>query len=196
MKQGSLRRSMILTMAFLALGGIAAAQPQTGVVLGPDVTILERADASGPVKLAAEDLAADFEKVLGRRPRIATSDPGSGAVIEIAAPGGGAEESFAIKLAGNHVVLSGADMRGTIFAIYQFSQDWLGVDPMYYWNDHAPARKASVVIPAGLSKSFPSPLFHYRGFFINDEDQLTGWAPGEHSDHSGNWSSSLMKKPR
>jgi hypothetical protein len=185
MKQGSLRRSMVLGAAFLALGGLAGAQPQTGVVLSGDVTILERADASGPVKLAAEDLAGDFEKVLGKRPRIVTSNPGSGAVVEIAAPGGGAEESFSIKASGNHVVLSGADMRGTLFAIYQFSQDWLGVDPMYYWNDHAPAHRASVVMPAGFSKNFPSPLFHYRGFFINDEDQLTGWAPGEHSDHSG-----------
>ncbi|HEU0096402.1 MAG TPA: glycosyl hydrolase 115 family protein [Rhizomicrobium sp.] len=188
MKQGTLRRSIVL--AFLALGGIAAAQPpqqenKTGIVLGPDVTILEHADAPGPVKLAAEDLAGDFEKVLGRRPRIVTGNPGNGAVVEIGAPGGGTEESFAIKLSGNRIVLSGADMRGTIFAIYQFSQDWLVVDPMYYWNDHAPARKASIVIPAGFSKIFPSPLFHYRGFFINDEDQLTGWAPGEHSDHSG-----------
>ena len=76
-------------------------------------------------------------------------------------------------------------MRGTIFAIYTFSQEWLGTDPMYYWNDHEPAKKAAIAIPAGLSKNYPSPLFKYRGFFINDEDQLTGWAPGETTDHSG-----------
>jgi len=28
-------------------------------------------------------------------------------------------------------------------------------------------------------------LFKYRGFFINDEDLLTGWAPGELKDKSG-----------
>jgi hypothetical protein len=56
---------------------------------------------------------------------------------------------------------------------------------MYYWNDHEPAKKSAIAIPAGLSRNFPSPLFKYRGFFINDEDQLTGWAPGEQSDHSG-----------
>ena len=36
-----------------------------------------------------------------------------------------------------------------------------------------------------LKRDYPSPLFKYRGFFINDKDQLTGWAPGETSDHSG-----------
>jgi hypothetical protein len=29
-----------------------------------------------------------------------------------------------------------------------------------------------------LKKVFPPPVFKYRGFFINDEDLLTGWAPG------------------
>jgi hypothetical protein len=38
-------------------------------------------------------------------------------------------------------------MRGTIFAIYQFSQQYLGVDPMYYWTDHEPAKHVSMQCP-------------------------------------------------
>jgi hypothetical protein len=171
--------------AFAGLATVAAAQSPGGIVLDSRLVILERTDAPGPVKKAADDLASDFEKVLGVRPHVVTSDPGSGPVVEVGAPLGGTAESFSISARGNHVVLAGADMRGTIFAIYQFSQDYLGVDPMYYWNDRQPAKKTSIAIAASLSKSFPAPLFKYRGFFINDEDLLTGWAPGEKTDHSG-----------
>jgi hypothetical protein len=176
-----MRHRILGVLAFALLAGPAAAQG--GLTINPNTVIIERPDAPGPVKKAADDLAADMEKVFGKRPRIAAQ--ASGPAIEIAAPTGGATESFSIALRGNHVVLSGADMRGTIFAIYSFSQEFLGTDPMYYWNDHEPAKKAAIAIPAGLSKNYPSPLFKYRGFFINDEDQLTGWAPGEETDHSG-----------
>ncbi len=64
-------------------------------------------------------------------------------------------ESFSITVAtddpGKKIVrLEGADMRGTIYAIYEFSQEFLGVDPMYYWTDNEPARRSSVVLPAEL----------------------------------------------
>jgi Glycosyl hydrolase family 115 len=176
-----MRHRILLACLLLAAAGPAAAQG--GLSIDAHTVIVESPDAPGPVKKAADDLAGDMAKVFGTRPQIVAHSDGS--AIEIVAPTGGSTESFAIAARGNHVVLSGADMRGTIFAIYSFSQEYLGVDPMYYWNDHEPAKKASVTIPAGLSRNFPSPLFHYRGFFINDEDLLTGWAPGGKNDHSG-----------
>jgi hypothetical protein len=72
-----------------------------------------------------------------------------------------------------------------MYAVYEFSQEFLGVDPLYYWTDHEPVKKPSVEIPASLNKQFPAPVFKYRGFFINDEDLLTGWAPGEAKDKTG-----------
>jgi Glycosyl hydrolase family 115 len=83
------------------------------------------------------------------------------------------------------VLLTGADMRGTIYAIYEFAQKFLGIDPLYYWTDHEPLRRASIQIPASLDEKFPAPVFKYRGFFVNDEDLLTGWAPGEKKDKTG-----------
>jgi hypothetical protein len=81
---------------------------------------------------------------------------------------------------GKRVVrLEGTDMRGTIYAIYQFSQEFLGVDPMYYWTDNEPTRRSSVILTADLHKEYPAPVFKYRGWFPNDEDLLTGWAPDE-----------------
>ena len=176
------RALSVLALAWLVpASGPAGAEG--GLTLNAKTVIVERADAPGPVKKAIDDLAGDMQKVFGVRPRIvAQSDA---AAIEVAAPTGGAAESFGIAARGNHLVLSGADMRGTLYAIYTVSQDWLGVDPLYYWTDKEPVKKAAIAIPAGLSKSWPAPLFKYRGFFINDEDMLTGWAPGEKSDGSG-----------
>ncbi len=176
-----MRRSILALAGLLLATGPAGAQ--SGITIDAHTVIVETADAPGPVKKAADDLASDMAKVFGARPQIVPSS--GGPAIEIAAPTGGATESFSIAARGNHVVLSGTDMRGTIFAIYSFSQDWLGVDPMYFWTDKEPAKKAAIAIPANLKRDYPSPLFKYRGFFINDEDQLTGWAPGEVSDHSG-----------
>lgn len=182
-----MRRLTSRAAAFLAGLMVSAAGPAVAkaVTIDPRVAIVERPDAPGPVRKATEDLASDLQKVFGTRPRILSDGAAGPDTIEIAAPTNGAPESFAIGTRNGHVLLSGADMRGTIYAIYQFSQDYLGVDPMTFWTDREPARRQSVTLPAGLNRAFPAPLFKYRGFFINDEDQLTGWAPGEATDHSG-----------
>ncbi|HEX4154994.1 MAG TPA: glycosyl hydrolase 115 family protein [Acidobacteriaceae bacterium] len=147
--------------------------------------LLVAPDAAGPIKLAANDLAADMSKVFGAKPRIVSAIADAGPVtIVVTEESAGAKpaESFSIAAdsgtTGKRVIrLSGADMRGTIYAIYQFSQEFLGVDPMYYWTDHEPARRVSVEVPASLHKDYPAPVFKYRGWFPNDEDLLTGWAP-------------------
>jgi AcrB/AcrD/AcrF family len=50
------------------------------------------------------------------------------------------------------VCLTGADIRGTIFA-NQFSQSYLGVDPMYLWTDKKPEKRSSVTLPADFALS-------------------------------------------
>ena len=198
-----------LVPALLAAGlgsAVQAASPPAAanpMVLDSHVAILESPNMAPAIRRAAEDLRSDFEKVLGVRPRLVRRiGEGGGETIMIGQAsdlpaalrpkGLSAPESFSISLAATGgktparvLLLTGADMRGTIYAIYQFSQDYLGVDPMYYWTDKQPARRARIEIPAGLAHAFPAPLYKYRGFFINDEDQLTGWAPGEKTDHSG-----------
>lgn len=173
--------------------------------LDASATILLSPDAPGPIQKAVEDLSADFEKVLGRRLRIVNRAEDAGAVTILVGEdskipeamrtaGLTAPESFSISVTTANwnptrptevVLLSGADMRGTIYAIYEFSQMFLGVDPLYYWTDRQPASRSSIGIPVRLEKTFPAPVFKYRGFFINDEDLLTGWAPGEKKDKTG-----------
>jgi hypothetical protein len=102
-------------------------------------------------------------------------------------------EAFAFSIArlgndpkaANIICLTGADMRGTIFAIYEFSRALLGVDPMYLWTDKQPAKRASITLPADFARTYPGPVFKYRGFFINDEDLLSGWIPAAKGEQTG-----------
>ena len=162
------------------------AQRVRGTVVDAQTALVLGAGTKGPVRLAAEDLASDMQKVFGVKPRILSSlDDASGTAIVIheATEAARPAESFSIAVAdqgGTKVVrLEGADMRGTIYAIYEFSQEFLGVDPMYYWTDNEPARKHDVELALNLHKEYPAPVFKYRGWFPNDEDLLTGWAPDE-----------------
>jgi hypothetical protein len=165
-------------MVVLATGSFAAP------VLDSSVTILQAPGEALPLRKATADLQRDFAKVFGSTPRIVTQARDAGPLTVLVGtyaaipaamrpPRPGAPESFSISL------------RGTLYAVYQFSQEYLGVDPMYYWTDAEPRRRVSIELPAHLSRSYPAPLFKYRGFFINDEDQLTGWASGERTDHAG-----------
>ena len=181
-----------------------ASSSTTGIRVDSSAVILLKPNAPAPVRKATEDLRSDFAKVFGKEPRIISRTEEAGrltiaigsvndipdAVRPEALSG---EESFSISVgspkwnnrASRAIVLAGADMRGTIYAVYEFSQKYLGVDPLYYWTDHEPARRASVSIPASLNEKYAAPVFKYRGFFINDEDLLTGWAPGEDKDKTG-----------
>ena len=193
--------SLFFTYAMYAQSTPKNSAPGQSVTVDANTAILLSHDEPDSIQQAARDLANDFEKVFGRKPRIVGGLGDAGSVIlligeesklpESVRTGLTEPESFSISVSpkgnsGNEeVVLSGADVRGTIYAIYQFSEQYLGVDPLYYWTDHAPNRGTSISLPTSLHEKFPAPLFKYRGFFINDEDLLTGWAPGEKKDHTG-----------
>ena len=182
-----------LPRALLAVAAVSVIAPAgfigggaAPLSLGPGTAIVVGAGQPGPVAEAANDLASDFEKVVGRKPRIVSRRAdASGPAIVIATGGTVGAESFSIGVRDGAVTLTGADMRGTIYAIYQFSEEFLGVDPLYYWTDHAPAKRAQIEIPDGVRRNYPAPVFTYRGFFINDEDLLTGFAPAPASEHTG-----------
>ncbi|HTW78706.1 MAG TPA: glycosyl hydrolase 115 family protein [Terracidiphilus sp.] len=198
------RRATIVLALIATPFGIGIKAQGALLTIDGSSTIVESTQEPGPVRRATEDLLSDFTKVFGRTPRLTNRLEDAGPVTLLIAQRSnlpaGVEcatttdtESFALsivpaKVQGQEkrvVCLTGADLRGTIYAIYEFSQKYLGVDPMYYWTDHEPARHASIQVPASLDIKFPAPVFRYRGFFINDEDLLTGWAPGEAKDHTG-----------
>ncbi|WP_289665506.1 glycosyl hydrolase 115 family protein [Flavobacterium panacagri] len=73
------------------------------------------------------------------------------------------------------LIIAGSDKRGTIYGIYDLSNQ-IGVSPWYYWAD-VPVKKQSElhVLPGIHSQG--EPKVKYRGIFINDEaPALSGWA--------------------
>src|ERR1035441_409845 len=180
-------------------------KPAPAITIDSSVTIVESAQETGPVKRATQDLIGDFAKVFGHAPKLVGSVEEAGPVAILIAdrtrvPAGVAcatatdTEAFRISAATlpgrakpKHVavLVDGGGLRGTIFAIYPFLPAYLGVDPMYLWTDKQPEKRSSITLPADFAKLYPKPVFKYRGFFPNDEDLLTGWAPPPKGEQTG-----------
>jgi hypothetical protein len=73
------------------------------------------------------------------------------------------------------LVIAGSDKRGTIYGIYDVSQQ-MGVSPWYWWADVPVKEQKSLYVAAGRH-SQGEPKVKYRGIFLNDEaPALSGWA--------------------
>jgi hypothetical protein len=72
------------------------------------------------------------------------------------------------------LVIAGADKRGTIYGIYDLSEQ-IGISPWYWWADvRVPHQDALYVMPGRVVQ--PVPAVKYRGIFFNDEAPcLSGW---------------------
>ena len=158
------------------------------------------ADHKGVVR-AIGDLQADIERVTGSKPAVTTTRPAAGRPVIIGTVGRcaaidaliasgkldatdlqGKWESFVITTVSQPVpgieqalVIAGSDKRGTIYGIYELSEQ-LGVSPWYWWADvPAKQRRAAYVVPGRFASG--EPVVKYRGIFINDEEPAFGpWA--------------------
>ncbi|KAI1328965.1 glycoside hydrolase family 115 protein [Xylariaceae sp. FL0255] len=72
------------------------------------------------------------------------------------------------------VVIAGSDPRGTIFGLYDISEQ-IGVSPWYWWADVPIQENKNIyILPGGKVQGSPS--VKYRGIFLNDEQPgLSGW---------------------
>lgn len=68
------------------------------------------------------------------------------------------------------LIIAGSDKRGTIYGIYDLSEQ-IGVSPWYWWADVPVKTSKALYIKPGKYVQGP-PSVKYRGIFINDE----GWA--------------------
>jgi hypothetical protein len=72
------------------------------------------------------------------------------------------------------LVIAGSDKRGTIYGIYELSQQ-IGVSPWYWWAD-VPVIHRDVVYASSVLRIETGPAVRYRGIFLNDEyPNLTKW---------------------
>ncbi|MBB5353434.1 hypothetical protein HNR46_003695 [Haloferula luteola] len=162
------------------------------------------------VRIAAEALADDVERVTGIVPVVSTDAPAAAEVILIGTVGksplidtlvstgridvsaiAGKWEAYTAAVVENPqpgvdraLVIAGSDRRGTAFGVFALSES-MGVSPWYFWGD-VPTRQKSALHVAG-SHTQPSPGVKYRGIFLNDEDWgLQPWAAQTFEPEVGN----------
>lgn len=143
---------------------------------------------------AAKDLVNDIGRVTGIVPLFKTDDSEANGAIIAGTIGQspvidrlisqkkldvsevkGQWESFIIQTIDGNVVIAGSDKRGTIYGIYDLSEQ-IGVSPWHYWADVPVKNHKQVFIKNGKYIQ-PSPKVKYRGIFINDEwPSFGGWA--------------------
>ncbi|MBZ4040999.1 glycosyl hydrolase 115 family protein [Flavobacterium hibisci] len=71
------------------------------------------------------------------------------------------------------LVIVGSDKRGTIYGIYDVSEQ-IGVSPWHFWADVPANHKEALYVKP--IRNIEGPSVKYRGVFINDEaPALTGW---------------------
>ena len=75
----------------------------------------------------------------------------------------------------NRIYLIGYDMRGTIYAVYTFSEKILGVPPLWYWSSWEFKKYSLIEIPDDFDENFKSPKVRYRAWFPNDADFFVPW---------------------
>ena len=127
------------------------------------------------ITLAAGDLARDVKKITGAELQIVKgkkAKPGDVLICTQADPD--RWESYDLSVSKGVLTISGSDARGTMFGIYEFTERFLGVDPMAFWNDTA-YPKAETLAWDDVAFHQDPPSFKFRGWFINDEDLLTAW---------------------
>jgi hypothetical protein len=154
------------------------------------------------VSIAAHSFATDVQSVSGKAPRMLTSLPRK--ADEIILIGTLGHSPMLDRLIASHkldvreirghwemsitriiahpfpgirraVVIAGADKRGTIFGIYDLSEQ-IGVSPWAWWADVPIAHHDNLFL---LPETYvqPQPRVKYRGIFLNDEaPALSGWA--------------------
>ncbi|MEO6002946.1 MAG: glycosyl hydrolase 115 family protein [Opitutus sp.] len=161
--------------------------------------LVNPADHPGVVR-AARDLSSDIFRVTNVRPSVGgdTKTPPLAVIIgtlgrsslvdQIVATGKldvasmkGKWESFLLRVVDQPLpgieqalVIVGSDKRGTIYGVYQLSEQ-IGVSPWYWWSEVPTVHRDALYVRAGRFLT-DSPSVKYRGIFLNDEaPDLTNW---------------------
>ncbi len=163
-------------------------------------TILVDDHESSAVLLAVQDLVQDVNKIARRDLQmvtsledcaentlvIATADQPSGERLSTFLPEALADlqakwETYIVKSVQKAVgpvehalVIGGSNELGTIFGIYAFCEQYLGVDPLYFWSGLEPQPRDRLEWDS-VSIKVNEPTYRFRGWFLNDEDLLVNW---------------------
>ena len=162
----------------------------------PAAVVTDPADQRG-VLIAAETLREDFARVCGVKApaqgaRVLYAGTKDSPLIKrLAAEGridttslNGQYETYILQVSGDAVIIAGADMRGTIYGIYEISEQ-MGVSPWYDWADVPVPHGTDISLAVG-TYTVPQPGVRYRGIFLNDEAPcLTSWVKNTYGTDYG-----------
>lgn len=194
--------------------GIVNPDISSGLVIlhnGEPIPIYVANDENIGVKIAADNLSKDFGRVCGKDAMILSSIAGSSSSpVIIATTFGtltadalvkkgilnpsdlkGKREKYIMTTVkdplpgiGEALVIAGSDRRGTIYGIYELSEQ-IGVSPWYDWADVPVARQTDLSLKPG-SYTAGEPAVKYRGIFLNDEAPcLTSWVKNTYGTNYG-----------
>ena len=197
MRLNDIKKAFLASAALLSAMSMSAAERfvsfQQGDLLinGNDkVEIYMDANDCRGVSYAANALVKDISKVSGsqatitsnRKATILVGTIGHSAAIDQLIKQKringnllkGKREKFIITVVDNQLVIAGSDRRGTIYGIYELSQQ-MGVSPWYDWADVPVEHHDSIFVNKGIYTD-GEPAVRYRGIFLNDEAPcLTSW---------------------
>lgn len=151
-------------------------------------------DVDPGILRAVNDLKLDFQRVTGVAPQVVHSLDNAKAPLIIIDPQTSQSrwldknrlknkrEQYILQNIANPVkgvsealLIAGSDKRGTIYGIYELSQQ-IGVSPWYYWADVPVVKQERLYFSKG-SYTDGEPAVEYRGIFLNDEaPALSGWS--------------------
>ncbi|MBI2300542.1 MAG: DUF4838 domain-containing protein [Armatimonadetes bacterium] len=147
--------------------------------------IVVAADATAPEKLAARELADYVQQITGATFAVGDeSTVPAGAPQILVGPSGRAKalapdvawdslasDSIVLRTAGERLVLAGARPRGTLYAVYTFLEDGLGVRWWTASESYVP-RRPTLFVPT-LNRTYTPPLRYREAFY----HQVTGRNP-------------------
>lgn len=163
----------------------------------PDAILIDEQEDAG-VRIAARNLQSDFERVTGKAAEL-LSQPDAKRMIIVGTLDSryirllakakkidasllkGKNEKYLLTVVyaplpgvDEALVIAGSDKRGTIYGIYELSEQ-IGVSPWYDWADVPVEHRRNLSMVRGTYTA-GEPAVKYRGIFLNDEAPcLTGW---------------------
>lgn len=158
-----------------------------GVRLFPGVPVVVADSEPLPVRKAAQNLCRDLEWVFKVPSPLLPNRPISETPVIMISSGGDSRitgpESHMIFCGDAQVRLVGTDMRGAIYAIYSFSEQFLDIPPWWFWAGWRPKPRPLIEIPADTKLTWQSPQVRWRGWFPNDTDLLSPWIQRDYAAH-------------
>lgn len=185
-------------LCWLSFGFIGCSAPLEKKDELPSIAIVWHNNSETPIQLAAEDLKqdlsivtqanitlvssqqplpdADFYYLIGKIPdliqlalidateqqQLSKLDPGPrGAIIRLS------------QLQSKPVILlSGQDIQGTQYAVYDYSKNILDIDPLKYWTDKQSSIKSPTQLFSIVNQVIAPPVVPLLVYFENDTDEL------------------------